>query len=380
MLRTADLDYDLPERLLASAPVTPRDAARLMVVRRSVPDFLEHRHVRDLPEVLVGDELLVFNVSRVLPARLEGRRPDTGASCSGLFLAAHPPESGEARWATMIRTRRARPGAHITLHTPTGEPTPFTLVLLRPILTEPGAWIVGLTRGGAPLGADVDTLAILDQVGHTPLPPYILHARRARAESPDDRTDRERYQTIYAAKNEAGSVAAPTAGLHFTPELLARLRARGVAEAHVVLHVGTGTFRPVETEHIEAHPMHAEACALAPGTLEAVQRRAGRVIAVGTTSARTLESFARLRADQPDANLPDRLESALLITPGFRWRWCDGLLTNFHLPRSTLMAMVAARLDDPPGRGVQRLQALYREAIRREYRFYSFGDAMLILP
>jgi S-adenosylmethionine:tRNA ribosyltransferase-isomerase len=221
----------------------------------------------------------------------------------------------------------------------------------------------------------------------TPLPPYILSARKERHESGDEAKDRATYQTVYAADraqraDTPGSVAAPTAGLHFTPDLLERLAAAGVARSEVVLHVGAGTFKPVETERLEDHAMHAEWCSLAGAGPELFGPRpaGGRLIAVGTTSARTLESFA-LEVEAGREALPEWLSTRLLIAPGYRWRAADGMLTNFHLPRSTLLAMVGSLFDGASGSGgVARLKEIYAEAIRLEYRFFSFGDAMLILP
>ncbi len=228
---------------------------------------------------------------------------------------------------------------------------------------------------------------MLESIGLTPLPPYILAARKAAHDEGDDRVDREQYQTAYASPAQAASVAAPTAGLHFTPALLAALAARGIDRTDVVLHVGAGTFKPVETDTVEAHPMHAEWCSMSAAAVGEIQRTraaGARVVAVGTTSVRTIESYAPLAAA---AELPDHLSTRLLVTPGARFAWTDAMMTNFHLPRSTLMALVAARLqepDEPPlpdgaPPGVERLKAAYREAIARGYRFYSFGDAMLVL-
>jgi S-adenosylmethionine:tRNA ribosyltransferase-isomerase len=270
---------------------------------------------------------------------------------------------------------------------------------------------------GALPGSEAHGLAILHQVGTTPLPPYIRAARKrgavAKADSADagalrtaegqdeqaemtrpaedperERQDRQNYQTVYADVKAAGSVAAPTAGLHFTPELLARLESMGVARAAVVLHVGTGTFKPVETEFVEQHPMHTEWCVCPAATALAIERTraaGGRVIAVGTTSARTLESFTTEQLAEAAASGRDAEHATnLLITPGHRYRHLDGMMTNFHLPRSTLLAMVAALLDGRSGGGVgdglERLLAAYQAALEEQYRFYSYGDASLILP
>lgn len=398
MLRTAQLEYHLPDERIATEPATPRDAARLMVLSRSDPRRLEHRLVRDLPGLLRAGDLLVFNTSWVTPARLLCRRP-TGGRVEGLFVK----EWAEG-WVCLFRGGHLKPGMILGLERgDSGEPSGLSLELVERSTDEPGGWRVRLRGAEGQTGP-----TILERVGLTPLPPYILKARRDRNLRSDDRADRERYQTVLASpgvgvrpervhEDDGGgsaSIAAPTAGLHFTPELLLRLASAGVDRGEVVLHVGSGTFRPVEAEVVEDHPMHAEWCRMPPDTRAAMERArasGGRVIAVGTTSARTLESYAgamegddHLRArvgaaELPRGDWPDWLSTRLLITPGFRWRWCDGLLTNFHLPRSTLLAMVASLLDQPP-RGLERLLEAYRVAVGERYRFYSFGDAMLILP
>jgi S-adenosylmethionine:tRNA ribosyltransferase-isomerase len=218
------------------------------------------------------------------------------------------------------------------------------------------------------------TGSVLEAMGWTPLPPYILRARKCAHEPSDEGVDREHYQTVYA--DTPGSVAAPTAGLHFTPALLARLAERGVRRAEVVLHVGAGTFRPVESEFVEQHPMHSEWCSMNSAAIDAVRTTlasGARVIPVGTTAARTIESYAAVIEGGGQA--PAMMETRLLITPGYEFRWMDGILTNFHLPRSTLLALVAALL---PGDGVEAIKRAYMHAIASGYRFYSFGDACLI--
>lgn len=382
MLKTAELEYTLPERLIAVEPVEPRDSARLLVVRRSDPAFMEHRHVRDLPSLLNAGDLLVFNTTRVLPARFLGVRGDTRGQVEGLYLGPGP-EVGT--WEVLLKTRRFREGAPVILLARDGNPFRLAdpsrgvdLTLLRRSEAGTGGWIVraeAVGSSGRTALTPEQTMEVLERAGLTPIPPYIRAARKAAGVEVSDENDRERYQTVYSAS--PGSVAAPTAGLHFTPGLLDRLAGAGIARADVTLHVGTGTFKPVETESVEEHPMHPEWCAIGAASLDAVREargRGGRVIPVGTTSARTLESYAA--ALESTGGAPESLQSRLLITPGYPWRWVDGLLTNFHLPRSTLMAMVAALL---PG-GVEQLKRIYAEAIAREYRFYSYGDAMLILP
>jgi S-adenosylmethionine:tRNA ribosyltransferase-isomerase len=360
MLRTSDLDYDLPESAIATTPAEPRDSARLMVVLPG--GDVRHARVRDLRHYLNAGDLLVLNTTRVLPARLRGVREDTGGRAEGLYL-----REMDGGWVVLLRMRRMRPGVRVLLQQEDGRPAGATLVLVRRMDDDPGAWLVEVHGREGETARDV-----LGRVGLTPLPPYILRAREHAHQRVSDATDRERYQTVFAS-GEAKSVAAPTAGLHLTPELLASLRAEGVGTAEVVLHVGTGTFRPVEAEFVEEHPMHEEWCFLSVEAAQAIARTradGGRVVAVGTTAARTLETFAAgLGGAEPGRWVSTRL----LITPGFRWGWTDALLTNFHLPRSTLMALVAAKVGS-----VDRLKDLYALALREGYRFYSYGDAMLI--
>ncbi len=358
MLRTDDLDFDLPQDRIATEPADPRDSARLLVLRRSAPDDVEHRTVRDLPAILNAGDTLVVNTTRVLQARFVGENVDTGGKIQGLYLrdGAEP-----GTWIVLIKARRHRTGARFRVAHP-GRAEHVNLELLGRAPDEDGAWLVRV---------EGDPETALDVIGLPPLPPYILSARQQRGDDADRAEDRERYQTVYA--DEPGSVAAPTAGLHFTPRLLDELSTGGITREDVTLHVGSGTFKPVEAEHVEEHEMHAEWCAMAPGVMHRLRERraaGGRVIPIGTTSCRTIEAFAQRHLDQ------GAIETDLLITPGYDWKLTDGLLTNFHLPRSTLLAMVGALLPE----GVERLKAVYAEAIRERYRFFSFGDAMLILP
>jgi S-adenosylmethionine:tRNA ribosyltransferase-isomerase len=369
-MRTDDLDFMLPRELIATTPAERRDASRLLVVQRSDPARLEHRVFADLPSLLSQDDLLVFNRSRVVPARLVGTNIDTGGGVTGLYL-----QDAEqlGTWIALIKMKRARAGKRVMLQGPSGADSGVTLELIEKAEAHgPGAWIVAVESSD---GADTPT--ILDRAGWTPLPPYILGERQSRGESIDEREDRARYQTVFAGA-ESGSVAAPTAGLHFNDAVLESLGSRGVRTSEVVLHVGAGTFKPVETETLDEHPMHSEWCSLGASAdlFRSGKPTDGRVLAVGSTSARTLESFADL-----EPTIPDSIETRILIQPGYRWKWVDGMLTNFHLPRSTLLAMVAALLE-VPGEidGVERVQQIYGEAIKERYRFYSFGDAMLILP
>lgn len=391
MLPTAALDYQLPPEAIATRPAEPRDAAKLLVTRKDQPNSVEHRLVRDLPELLNPGDAIVFNTTRVLPARFFGTRVGTGGKVEGLYLRDIPLDrahalAGELRWQILLKAQHAQPGSSYDLTTaPDGREPKHAGVRLTLIDRDPdapGAWIARVENA---LGL-LTTEPILERLGSTPLPPYILKARKDHPESPDhdcwrDQLDRAAYQTVYAKPESHGaSVAAPTAGLHFTPELLHRLEARGVRRIDVVLHVGVGTFKPVDTLFVEEHPIHSEWCSMTPAAIAAVREtraKGGRVLAVGTTSVRTLETYAPLVEDQNQS--PDSVDTRLLITPGYRYRWSDLILTNFHLPKSTLMALVAARLSTLPSPAVSRLQQLYREALAQRYRFYSYGDAMLIL-
>lgn len=352
-LPMADFDYALPPELIAQAPAEPRDSARLMIVRRDGGPF-EHAVFRDLPHYLAAGDLLVLNRTRVLPARLHGHRADAGGGRVELLLL-HPEAGGT--WEALVRpARRLRPGT----------PLDFGHGRLR-------ATVVGRTNSGAARVAftpEPDE-ALLQDLGEMPLPPYI-HGWQG---------DPERYQTVYA--EALGSAAAPTAGLHFTPDLLEALREQEVATAFVTLHVGLDTFRPVHEEDAHAHTIHREYCEVPAEVVQHAQRvraAGGRVIAVGTTSVRALESAAASphaaasmvdEPSVPESSYADWTD--LYITPGYQYRALDGLITNFHLPRSTLLLLVSALI------GRRRLLEAYAEAIRERYRFYSFGDAMLII-
>jgi len=333
-------DYDLPDELIAQTPAARRDAARLLVVHRRTGEFT-HRTVADLPELLSPGDLLVLNDTKVLPARLIGTREATGGRWGGLFL--REPEPGV--WELMAKTRGyVRRGEAVAV-----MPGPLKLILVG--RTPDKHWLVR----PEPPGPVEDVLA---KHGRVPLPPYI---RKGVAKSGDD----ERYQTVYAAA--PGSVAAPTAGLHFTPELLAAVEAKGIGTARVTLHVGLGTFAPIKTADPTKHAIHSEWCEVPATTADRVtetKRRGGRVIAVGTTTTRTLETAG---------GQPFRGESSLFIHPPFDFRVIGGLMTNFHLPRTTLLLLVQAFA------GSDLLKRAYQEAIRGRYRFYSYGDAMLIL-
>lgn len=393
MLRAVDLEYELPAGVIATTPVEPRDAARLCVVRHgnNSAERCVHEHVRDLPKYLRKGDLLVVNSTRVLRAWLEGTRVGTGGKFQGLYLGPGPgPERLRAAdefsavWNVMLRGGHLKPGAKLQVASGgSNSSDSLTLVLLERDADEPGAWQVGVKVAAEDNEANAATL--LERVGLTPIPPYIRKARKDAGLDVLDAEDRQRYQTVFAhdeaagiARKGFGSVAAPTAGLHFTPRLLDELSKMGVERAEVVLHVGSGTFRPVEVEIVEEHPIHSEWCLMPQATMDAISRTraaGGRVVCVGTTSARVVETVAGLAEDGTNS-LADRwMETRILITPGYRWQWADGLLTNFHLPRSTLMAMVASLL---PG-GVEELKRIYGEAIREGYRFFSYGDAMLVM-
>jgi S-adenosylmethionine:tRNA ribosyltransferase-isomerase len=341
-VKLSDYDFHLPEELIAQRPVEPRDSSRLMVVRRE-GGALEHRLFRDLIEYLNPGDALVVNESRVIPARLFGTRAGTGGAIEVLLLK----RLDQNRWECLVKPgKKARPGQRIEF----GGGRLVATVL---DTTEVGGRIIEFAYEGV-------FEQILDELGQMPLPPYIT----------EHLEDAERYQTVYA--RERGSAAAPTAGLHFTPELLERIQAKGVELHKVLLHVGLGTFRPVQTEDPLEHKMHSEFYRITPetaGALNQAKARGGRIIAVGTTTVRTLES--NTTADGIIQAGEGWTE--IFIYPGYRFKAIDALVTNFHLPKSTLLMLIAALA------GRERVLAAYAEAVRERYRFFSFGDAMLIL-
>jgi len=354
-MRLADFDFDLPEARIALRPASPRDAARLLVVAKG--GALADRYMRDLADLLAPGDALVLNDTRVLAARLRGlRRRDEGVVAVEATLHRRLSAS---RWSAFARPgRRLAAGDRIVF----GEAHDRAC-----LLGTLEATVVGKGEGGEVTlafdlaGPDLDIAVAA--CGAMPLPPYIASRR------PEDARDLTDYQTIYA--REDGSVAAPTAGLHFTPELMAALDARGVARLFVTLHVGAGTFLPVKTDDVTAHRMHAEAGEVSPETaaaLNAVRARGGRIVAVGTTALRLLESAA----DEAGAIGPFSGETSIFITPGHRFRTAEGLVTNFHLPRSTLFMLVSAFS------GLAVMRAAYAHAIAADYRFYSYGDASLL--
>ena len=373
-MNTSALDYTLPDELIATRPAEPRESARLMVVRRSdAGTEPEHARIADLPGLLKPRDLLVVNDTRVAPALLRGEVDPTGAAADGLWIAEV--RGKPLAWRVMIKTRRARAGKRIRLHRRDGTTSDIVLELLERLEDDAGGvWVAAVHKGDGP----AETRALLAEVGSTPLPPYIRKAREARGEDPGATADASWSQTAYArmaGDGDAGaSVAAPTAGLHLTAPLLAQIEAAGVDRAAVRLDVGIGTFRPVTADRLEDHQMHSEWCTMPATAHEAVfseSRR--RVVAVGSTSARTIEAYARELAA---GRSPESLETDLMMAPGSDWMRVDGMLTNFHLPKSTLLAMVGSMLDG----GIERLIGLYREAVDRGYRFYSYCDAMLLLP
>lgn len=357
-MRTADFDYPLPPELIAQAPAPARDASRLLVLHRA-ESRTEHRQFSDLPDYLRAGDVLVLNNSRVLRARLRGHKPASGGQVELLLVE----EVALNEWWTLLRPgKRVRVGAEIHLRTNTGAASPLRAV----VLEKNAEGHCRVRFHGTP-----NLLDELATLGEIPLPPYI--ERRAGAD------DDARYQTVFA--QPAGSVAAPTAGLHFTPQLLDTLRARGVEIHHVTLHVGLGTFAPVKAETLADHVMHEERFELPATTADAInaaKREARRVIAVGTTTVRVLESAASLSTFNFQLSaLQSR--TRIFIHPPYQFRVVDALLTNFHLPQSTLLMLVSAFAAPGELRGRELILAAYAEAVRERYRFFSYGDAMLLL-
>ncbi len=348
-MRTSDFDYHLPRDLIAQTPIEPRDHSRLMVVRRETGEF-EHCRFYEIGRFLRPGDLLVLNNSRVIPARLRGRRLGTGGAVEVLLLH----RVGAGRWKALVKPgRRLRPGARLEVDGVEGQALEDT---------GGGTRLISLSDEG-----------VIRRAGETPLPPYI--------DAP--LADPERYQTVYASAE--GSSAAPTAGLHFTPHLLERLRLDGVRFAQVTLHVGLGTFMPVKSEEPEKHGIHSEYFQVggdAAREINLARAEGRRIISVGTTSVRTLEQAANLSHGQTEAALmPVSGWADLFILPGHRFRLVDGLITNFHFPRSTLLMLVSAFAGSnaPADYGRRLVMRAYREAIDRRYRLFSFGDCMLIL-
>lgn len=366
-MKTDLFDYPLPEHLIAQVPTDRRDASRLLVVHRE-GHRLEHRHFRDLGDYLRPGDTLFRNTAAVIPARLAAQRPTGGhVECLLLRPAADPaappapPGAGshETWWCLL------RPGKKLPVGATFAAPGAFTATVLEKAEDGPARVAFAV--------ADGDLLATANRLGEMPLPPYI--AGRTSAE--DRRRDRERYQTVYADRARQVAAAAPTAGLHFTPELLDRLRGQGVATADLTLHVGLGTFRPIATEHVEDHAIHREIYELPVAAQRALLSPPGRRVAVGTTSVRSIEDFLARHAQ---ALATDFLgEAGIYLYPPRPFRGVDALITNFHQPRSTLLCLVSAFLTPGSTEGIAWLKEIYAEAVAREYRFFSYGDAMLIL-
>ncbi|MDE1901336.1 MAG: tRNA preQ1(34) S-adenosylmethionine ribosyltransferase-isomerase QueA [Alphaproteobacteria bacterium] len=340
-MKTSDFDFDLPQDLIAQQAAEPRDAARLL---RVTPAATAHHHVRDLPDLLRAGDVLVMNDTRVIPARLYGWR---GAVKVEILLHK---KQGLSSWLAF-----ARPGKRLRV----GDTVIFG--------NDFAAEIVEKHEGGEILlrfnVEDTAVVPFLHRYGEPPLPPYI------KRDAGTARSDVSRYQTIYAARD--GAVAAPTAGLHFTPDLLQRLSAKGVERVTVTLHVGAGTFLPVKVDNIADHVMHSEYGEISPeaaGAINKAKREGRRIIAVGTTSLRVIESAA----DENGVVYPFAAETAIFITPGYKFRAIDALMTNFHLPQSTLFMLVSAFM------GLDRMRAVYACAIKEKYRFYSYGDTSLL--
>ena len=379
-MKTRQFWYPLPERLIAQHPAERRGTERMMVLHRDT-GVLEHRHIADIVDYITADDLLVVNDTKVFPARLLGEWPDTHGAVEVLMVNAAPMDAdGDRpsmmrdatsclRWNCIIGSgRKCREGQEAVF----GPNRELTVRLLKP-LSGIGMWRVEFV-------CERPLMDLLDEFGHTPVPPYVKREGTAAEEL----EDRERYQTIYA--REVGSVAAPTAGLHFTPEIFAALEAKGVKRVAITLHVGPGTFRPVKADNIEDHQMDYEAFTVSPEAAEAInacKRRGGRVFCCGSTTVRTLETVAAgLDLDGRSTGAGGRGAdvvaagsgaSNIFIYPPYRFRVCDCMLTNFHLPQSTLLMMVSALA------GRERVLCAYAMAVRNDYRFFSYGDCMLIV-
>lgn len=349
-LQISEFDYHLPAELIAQEPCIPREDARLLVVERA-SETIQHHRIRDLPTLLRPKDLLIFNNTRVLPARIYGKRARTGGQWEGLYLrerSDHQPVS----WELLAQTRGyIQAGEWIDLLDRKSQPSHYRLQVTgrtsdRHLLVRPEQ--------------PISPQELFEQIGHIPLPHYIRHGV-------DAEQDRQWYQTVFA--RESGSVAAPTAGLHFTPDLLQQLQSKGIDQTFVTLHVGMGTFAPIKVSNLNEHLMHEEWCELPASAAQAINTCKGRRIAVGTTSLRTLES-----SPMQDGTLqPWSGSTSIFIKPGHTFRTIDGLITNFHLPKSTLLVLVSALA------GRQLIRDAYAVAVQERYRFFSYGDAMLIL-
>ncbi|VAX42763.1 S-adenosylmethionine:tRNA ribosyltransferase-isomerase [hydrothermal vent metagenome] len=351
MENLSDYNYELPESLIAKMPLESRDASRLMVVDRGKETFF-HSHINMLPSLLAKGDRLIFNDTKVVPAKLFGFRTETGGKWSGLYLGT----TAEGNWRIIGQTKgKLKPEETLTI-TPAHQVDSTEKLLLTLLEKESeGVWIVCPDEQSKPE-------KLLQEFGTMPLPPYIQR-------NVASQNDWQRYQTVYAT--QAGAVAAPTAGLHFSEELIQQCTQQGIDHSTVTLHVGLGTFRPIATEQLCDHQMHSEWCELTPHTIqqiESTRTAGGRIVAVGTTSVRTMESACREKTLTPLTG-----ETNLFIRPGFQFNAVDCLLTNFHLPKSSLLVLVSAFA------GYNLIREAYAAAIKEKYRFFSYGDAMLIL-
>ena len=376
-MKTSQFWYPLPARLIAQHPAEKRGTEKMLVLHRDTC-VLEHRHIADIVEYITPDDLLVVNDTKVFPARLVGEWPDTHGAVELLMVNAAPMDADDERpsmtaasdtlrWNAIIGSGRKCRAGQVAEFGPHGE---LRATLLKP-LSGIGMWQVEFS-------CERPLMDLLDEFGRTPVPPYVK--REGTAE--EEKADRERYQTIYA--REVGSVAAPTAGLHFTPEIFAALDAKGVKRVAVTLHVGPGTFRPVKAENVEDHHMDFEAFSIPPETATAINEckaRGGRVFCVGSTTVRTLETVAAgldgasgsHEHPSKDVVVPGTGASDIFIYPPYKFRVCDCMLTNFHLPQSTLLMMVSALA------GRERILSSYAMAVQKNYMFFSYGDCMLIV-
>lgn len=365
-MKTTQFWYPLPERLIAQHPAEKRGTEKMMVLHRDT-GVVEHRHIADIVEYITANDLLVVNDTKVFPARLLGKWEDSDGAIEVLMISAAPDAEtmghGGIVWNAMIGSGRKCREGQMAVFGPANE---LKVRLLKP-LSGIGMWKVEFL-------CDRPLMDLLDEFGHTPVPPYV----KREGTREEELADRERYQTIYA--KHVGSVAAPTAGLHFTPEIFAALEAKGVKRVAVTLHVGPGTFRPVKAEHIEDHQMDFEAFTVPPEAAEAInacKARGGRVFCVGSTTVRTLETVAARDGDGEGSNrplvAPGSGASNIFIYPPYEFKVCDCMLTNFHLPQSTLLMMISALA------GRERVLCSYALAVRANYMFFSYGDCMLIV-
>ncbi len=359
-MQTADFDYDLPQELIAQAPASTRDSSRLLVLHRGAGET-EHRQFSGLLDCLRHGDVLVLNNSRVIPARLHGSNAQTGGEFELLLLE----ENATNNWWAMVRPgKRARAGTRIILRDARGNPTKVQATVVEK--NDEGHRRLTFEGTG-------NIVELLDELGHLPLPPYIR-----RPDASHDREDGQRYQTVFA--RPPGSVAAPTAGLHFTEPFLDKIRAAGVEVCFVTLHVGVGTFAPVKAESIAAHVMHEERYEVSEETarkINSAKNEGRRVIAVGTTTVRVLESLAKAHGGTTIASGSGR--TRIFIYPPYDFKIVDALITNFHLPRSTLLMLVSAFAAPKETRGREMVLSAYAEAVRARYRFFSYGDAMLLV-